>query len=112
MNVQSAMKLRSRLPGRERWEVHSLTDNPNWAVAVENILRTEEGVRSAKANSLTGRVLIHFDPSRTSLPIEELLRKALAFGPMTATELAPTRRRSVASEALALAATAELGCLL
>ena len=112
MPVQYPMKLRSQLPGRERWEIDFLKDNPNWAAAVEHILRTEAGVRSAEANPLTGRVLVEFYPSRITTRIEELLRNALDFGPMTPAEFAPSRPRSVASDTIVMAATAELGCLL
>jgi hypothetical protein len=112
MHNASPMKPCSRLSGRERWEIDDLKDNPRWAAAVEDILRTEDGVHSAAVNPLTGRVLVEFDPSRLNRPIEELLKSALAFGPMTDAEFAASRQQpAIASDPLVLVGTAELGCL-
>jgi hypothetical protein len=90
-----------------------LRDNPRLAAAVQDILQTEDGVRSATVNPLTGRVLLHFYPSRLKGSIEELLERALAFGPLTPAEFAASRQQArKMSNPLVLAGTAELGCLL
>jgi hypothetical protein len=64
-------RILSHVPGRVR--VHL----PDWsgsnAGELETHLAGVEGVRAARANSLTGNVLIHFDPRRLS--IERLLRE-------------------------------------
>jgi hypothetical protein len=106
------MNLRSRVPGRERWEVACVRNHPNWAASIESIVGTEEGVESVIANPATGRVLVEYDPSRITAPVEVLLQRALAFRPMTETEVLSTRHAPKAPKVLAAAATAELGCLL
>jgi len=106
------MKVRSRVPGRERWEVDCVRDQPNWAAAIESIVGTEEGVESVIANPATGRVLVEFDPERITTSVENLLRRALAFRPMTKTEILTTGHASKTPRVLAAAATAELGCFL
>src|SRR5438132_6761434 len=106
------MKLRSRVPGRERWEVACVRNHPNWAASIESIVGTEEGMESVIANPATGRVLVEYDPARITAPVEVLLQRALAFRPMTETEVLSTRHAGKAPTVLAAAATAELGCLL
>jgi hypothetical protein len=106
------MKLRSRVPGRERWEVGCIRDRPGWAASVESIVGTEEGIESVIANPATARVLIEYDPARITTSVENLLRRAIAFRPMTPAEVLSTRHAGKTPTVLAAAATAELGCLL
>ena len=82
------MTLCSRVPGRERWLVPAMMKKPRWAAAVEMVLRGEDGVKSACANPVTGRVLVEFSPSRITAPVEVLIQQALAFGPMSKSEFA------------------------
>jgi hypothetical protein len=79
---------------------------------MESILGTEEGIESVIANPATGRVLVEYNPARITAPVEELLRRALAFRPMTEQEVLTTRHAGHRSKILAAAATAELGCFL
>ena len=106
------LKLRSRVPGRERWEVACVRNHPNWAASIESIVGTEEGVEGVVANPATGRVLIEYDPGRITTSVEDLLRRALSFRPMSDTEVQGTRHAGKGPKVLAAAATAELGCLL
>jgi hypothetical protein len=78
--------LHSRVPGRERWRIDSLEDNPRLAAALELMLRGEKGIEAVHANPLTGKILIRFRPDLVSVPIEVLLRQALDFGPMSSQE--------------------------
>ena len=82
------MALRSRTPGRERWHIEALEDRPRLAASLEVILESEEGVERVQANPLTGRVLVHYRPELMPEAIEELIRRALEFGPMTREEYA------------------------
>jgi hypothetical protein len=106
------LKLRSRVPGRERWEVACVRNHPLWAASIESIVGTEDGVKSVIANPATGRVLVEYDVSRIAAPVEVLLQRAAAFRPVTETELLATRHAGKAPTLLAAAATAEFGCLL
>ena len=54
------------LPGRLRVKVAGVKKSPPMAGHVEQALLQEPGVTAAEANPLTGSVLVHFDPSRTS----------------------------------------------
>jgi hypothetical protein len=106
------MKLCSRIRGRERWQVKLLENHPRLAAAVELVLQTEPGVLEARANPVTGRVLVLYDPATLTDPVESLLRRALESSPLSREEfrlLRPKPRR-VASHRrlLALEATCSL----
>ena len=60
------IRLRSAVPGRERWEINNLIRNPKLAEVLQVHLDQVDGVISASANVLTGRVLIVFDPKMTN----------------------------------------------
>jgi hypothetical protein len=106
-----AMKLRSRLPGRERWDVPCVCDDRAWAATIEAIVGSEEGVEFVFASPTTGRVLVEFDPERISVPVKVLLERALAFRPMTESEAAAPRHRKKRT-VLAATVTAEVVCSL
>ena len=57
--------LLSDVPGRQRWLVPALESRPRLAAAVEIALRKESKASRVKANPLTGRILIQWDPSQT-----------------------------------------------
>jgi Heavy metal associated domain 2 len=105
--------LRSRIPGRDRWEIPPLINEPRHALAVQTILAGEPGILSVQANEVTGRVLFEYDPQEIQDSIENLLQKALAFGPLSEAEY---QLLTVRGEAIFPAARlflgAELGCLL
>ena len=82
------MTLCSRTAGRERWRVEALETRPRLAAALELALGSEEGVERVQANPLTGRVLVRYRPSLISETVEELIRRAIAFAPMTPQEYA------------------------
>lgn len=60
MPPTTQLRLRSSIPGRERWEVDGLIGKRGVADALEKALRAEEGVLSVSANPVSGRVLIQF----------------------------------------------------
>jgi hypothetical protein len=110
--IEVSPKLCSAVPGRERWLVEELIGKPRWAAAVELVLRGEEGVETAVANPLTGRVLVRFSPSRLTAPVEILLRQALSFGPMSRRDFAARQTNSDFRLGPAHLVAAELGCFL
>jgi Heavy metal associated domain 2 len=107
---QPGMVLCSRVQGRERWYIDALEDNPRLAATVESVLRSEDGIEHATANPLTGRVLVRYSPDAVSETVQDLILRAVAFGPMSEEEfsmLAPRKSRDLsASHFLA----AEIGC--
>ena len=80
------MVLCSRTAGRERWHIHELENRPRLAASLELVLGSEEGVECVEANPLTGRVLVHYRPELISELVEELIPRAMEFGPMTPQE--------------------------
>jgi hypothetical protein len=104
--------LRSRIPGRDRWYVDVLEDNPLLAAAVELVLRSEEGIEEARVNPLTGRVLVRYWLESVSESIEFVIRRAVQAGPMSREEFAalpPERHQGSLSQQLL---TAEIACSL
>ena len=104
------MKLRSSVPGRERWDIPCVRNHAAWAATIETIVGTEEGVECVFANPVTGRVLVEFDPSRITAPVKVLLERALAFRPMTDSETGGAPRRAKKGRFLAATVTTELVC--
>jgi ATP-binding cassette, subfamily B, bacterial len=71
------MHLRSAVPGRERWDIESLSGIPGLAGRLEKELLLHKGVVKVSASPVSGRVLILYDPSSLEAPVESLLRDAL-----------------------------------
>jgi hypothetical protein len=110
---EPVLVLRSRISGRERWEIPLLINQPRHALALQTILASEPGILRIEANELTGRVLIHYDPEQIQDPIHNLLRKAFAFGPLSEREEQLLSAKPEATFPTArLFLGAELGCLL
>ena len=77
------MDLLSDIPGRQRWRVPRIDSRPRLAAAVESALRKESGILLAKANPLTGRVLVKWEPGQRRPEIRSIIRKALETGPLS-----------------------------
>ena len=106
-----AMILCSQVPGRERWYVDAVEDNPRLAAAVEVVLKSEEGILDAHANPLTGRVVVRYQPGLSSEPIESLIRRAVEFGPMSEAEFSSfCSQKAPASMSFRHLLVAELAC--
>lgn len=107
-----ALVLCSRVRGRERWHVPAMEGKPRLAAAVAAMLQSEDGVIEARANPLTGRVLVRYQPGGVGISFETLLRSAVAFGPMSREEYAelPAKQRPPVSTRHLIAA--EFGCFL
>jgi ATP-binding cassette, subfamily B, bacterial len=63
LSSKTPIRLRSSLPGRQRWDVIGLMRKPFLAEQIETYLANMAGVIEVKANALTGRVLVIFDYS-------------------------------------------------
>jgi hypothetical protein len=107
-----AMVLCSRVPGRDRWYVEALEDRPRLAAAVEAVLKSEEGIENVHVNPLTGRVLVHYSSDLISEAIEELIGRALAFGPMSREEFNALRPKGSDPWFPKHFVAAEIGCTL
>ena len=105
--------LRSRIPGRDRWLIAAILEDRRFALALATVLRSEVGVKQAIANHLTGRLLVEYSPEELQEPVEVLIRRALAFGPMSAGEFKDLKSStSHPCSPLRVLVSAELGCLL
>jgi ATP-binding cassette, subfamily B, bacterial len=71
------IRLRSAIRGRERWEVRSIYQRPRMAQQVQAALSALPGVIQAEANSVTGRVLVVFDPDQFQGTVETELQRIL-----------------------------------
>ena len=106
------LSLRSRVPGRERWYADVLEDNPRLAAAVELVLRSEEGIEEVRANPLTGRVLVRYQPDSVVASVETLLRRAIEGGPLSAEEFAVFQSEQPQCSVSKQLLTAEVACSL
>jgi hypothetical protein len=73
------LTVRSKLPGRERWDIPALKHNPKLAKALELVLRSEIGIRNVIANPLTGRLLLEFHPDKLTQSSEQTIRTAFTL---------------------------------
>lgn len=71
------LRLRSAIPGRERWEIPVLYRKPRLARALEDAVRRSPAVLDAQANSVTGGLLIHYIPETPGFGCEALIRERL-----------------------------------
>ncbi|MDK1309839.1 ABC transporter ATP-binding protein/permease [Pseudoalteromonas ardens] len=71
---------RSTLPGRERWHIEGLLNQPLLAKHLSSYLNKQAGMVQVTANPLTGRVLLLFDPSCwQTKTIRKLLKQAFQY---------------------------------
>ncbi len=76
----ATLRLRSAIPGRERWEMRSLRGQVRQCAALELLLKQELSVQHVSVNPGTGRILVLYDVAR---PVpradrERLLSRALS----------------------------------
>jgi ATP-binding cassette subfamily B protein len=71
------VRLRSALPGRERWEVESIRRRPRLAAAVQNELQQNRGLLSVSANPMSGRILVLYQPGTLDGQMGTLIMAAL-----------------------------------
>ena len=107
---KATLELCSRVAGRDRWHVDALVDSPRLAAAVETVLRTEDGIKEVRANPLTGRVLVCYAPALPADSVETLIRRALAFGPMSREEFSILRSSQSGAWSVRSLVSAELSC--
>jgi hypothetical protein len=60
----------------------------NRALALQTVLGSETGIRRVSANELTGRILVEYSPQALEEPLENLIQRAAAFGPLLPSEYA------------------------
>jgi ATP-binding cassette subfamily B protein len=72
-----AMRCRSSLPGRERWDVDGLRRKPLLAEQIEAGLSGKTGVTFVKANPLSGRVLVIFEESLLKTKVDLLIGQVI-----------------------------------
>jgi ATP-binding cassette subfamily B protein len=106
-----AMSVRSRVPGRERWNIPVLRNNPALCEAVGLVLRGESGVLECQASPVSGRLLLRFEPGRITAPVDQMIRSALSFGPLNSREMRMNGAKA-GRNALRSLFVAELGCVL
>jgi ATP-binding cassette, subfamily B, bacterial len=109
ISIESQLRRRSGIRGRERWHVSGLKGNQRLAATLEMALRGESGVTEAVANPLTGCILVRY--SQVQASVEILIRSALTLKhPIESEVLQPVASKRYSLPARLL--TAELGCSL
>jgi ATP-binding cassette subfamily B protein len=83
------IRRRSATRGRERWEVKALVGRPDVAQDLERALLARAGILGARANPVSGRLLILYVPDATGLDAESLIKDCL-----NGIDLSPSRRSS------------------
>jgi hypothetical protein len=71
------------LPGRMRVKLTAIKKAPAAAKELEEALRREPGIAEAVANPVTGSMLVHYDPQRTSM--QAILTRLAPHGLLTTT---------------------------
>lgn len=74
--VRGNPTLLSSLPGRERWEFRFLRRRPRLTEAVRASLVCEPSILSVSANSMTGRILVHYDVDLSAAALHGLVVRA------------------------------------
>jgi manganese/zinc-transporting P-type ATPase C len=80
---ERGMRPVSSIPGRERWLVPTIENRPAYAAAVEISLRRNPRVAEVRANPVTGRILLRWNPAEGPLEVDALLIVALKEAPLT-----------------------------
>ena len=70
-------QIRSSIPGRVRWTVPGLIDQPLLARAIEREVRAADGIQSIQANPVSGRVLLEYRRDLSLRDVEALLERSL-----------------------------------
>src|ERR1043166_8733449 len=81
--LEDVVVLRSRVPGRERWKLPAIRNHPEIAAAVEAAIRRQPYILDVRANSITGTVLLRWDPRGPVPAVTEILQRALEEPPAT-----------------------------
>jgi ATP-binding cassette subfamily B protein len=89
------IRLRSALPGRERWEIDALIGRPRLASRLEQLLSGRSDVVTARSNAVTGRLLIIYDPNVEAEDLEIHIRTALESS-LAAIDFEPAQRSRAA----------------
>lgn len=69
---------RSVIPGRQRWDIGVVSGRPRLAGILETNLSGAPGVLAARANPVTGRLLIHHDTSLTGEQVAQIVLRTVA----------------------------------
>jgi len=98
------IELRHQVPGRTRWHVPSLKQDPRLASRTIAALQTEPGIGLVRANAACGSLVVQFDPAaigaaRIESQLRELLQSQMPASLSDAAETPPSsestaRRRS------------------
>lgn len=76
--VRFDVRIRSNVPGRQRWSVPGTAGNPELLDALARVLREIDGIKTVRVNSVTGSVLVLHGNGVGSAEVGALLRRSLS----------------------------------
>lgn len=92
--VDSDVRPRSVIPGRQRWDVKPVLGRPRTAEVLAATLRRVPGITEAQASPVTGGVLVRHDARVRAADVGRIVRRAVAVvtqGPTRTGRPAPAR---------------------
>ncbi|MFJ6138783.1 ATP-binding cassette domain-containing protein [Kitasatospora sp. NPDC092286] len=93
-SVDSDVRPRSVIPGRQRWDVKPVLGRPRTAEVLAAVLRRVPGITEAQASPITGGVLVRHDARVRAADVGRIVRRAVAVvteGPTRTGRPAPAR---------------------
>ncbi|AXI80467.1 ABC transporter ATP-binding protein/permease [Peterkaempfera bronchialis] len=77
--VDLEVRLRSIIPGRQRWDVEPVLGRPRAAEVLAAALRRIPGITQAQANPITGGLLVRHEVSVSAADVDRIVRRAVAL---------------------------------
>ncbi|MFG2908392.1 ATP-binding cassette domain-containing protein [Kitasatospora sp. NPDC048286] len=79
LSVDSDVRPRSVVPGRQRWDVKPVLGRPRTAEILAAALRRVPGITEAQASPITGGVLVRYDARVRAADVGRIIRRAVAL---------------------------------
>jgi len=92
----SQVRVRSVIPGRQRWDIGVTLGRPRLAYFLEEELRELPGIATVRANPVTGRLLVYHDTALKGDEVGQLVRASVRHAVAVMRSLRPEPRAALA----------------
>ncbi|MGH2770422.1 MAG: HMA2 domain-containing protein, partial [Actinomycetota bacterium] len=75
--MDAVVRQRCSMPGRLRLDIAGMVSNPALAEAIEDVVRGVGHVRGARANPISGSLLVTYDPGIASIDFPAMIRSEI-----------------------------------